>query len=363
MAKIVVFSDAIQDHHSRTHFSRQIVNHAAETSNEIYFVTQDDTASELLGYHSKVQILRAFRKWNLFEAAKLLPVLFQIKADIFHFVQPLRKIGLNHAYPILAAFAKTSNTQNILSLVDLDANFTHGLELMISTSRLISVLDPSQAISLQKKYGDISIECLPAGAYQDWSGAIENVNANSEPYVFLAENLHQYSSPFNVIRILVAQMKKMRELHLVCSGSLLDFDLKTRRLVLQALNPVASRVRWTGPIPPKEKLSVLKTANVVILCGLRYSPQLIHDNIGLILSAQTPALLSPAQVQTSQIPIQNNYHARVIEESQVEETLNELLNSEANRNLLRNNMADLRFTHSEDNLGNRLSRLYTKILS
>ncbi len=363
MAKIVVFSDATIDGLSRTYFSKQIVNFAAETANEIYFITHDDGESELSGYHSKVQIMRAFRKWNILEAAKLLPILFQIKADIFHFVQPQKKMGLGHAFPILAAFAKTSNTQNIFSLFDFDPKLSRGLETMILASQYVSVIDPSQAAPLKKRFQSLSIECLPARAYQDLSAQTNFEVTYTEKYIFLPENFHLYDQSQSLISILVDLMQKDSSLNLVCSGSQLDFDLKTRRQILQALDPVASRVKWTGPLNQKKKLSYLRSAQLTLLSGLRFSPHLIHENLGLILAAQTATVMSHRQVQASQIPIQNNVHAKVIEDSQIGPAISELLNSESTRELLRNNLAQLKLIHSEDELGNQLSRMYAKLLS
>ncbi len=363
MAKIVVFSDAILDTPSRTHFSRQVVNHAAETANEIYFVTQNDKDSELIGYHPKVQILRAFRKWNFIEAAKLLPVLFQIKADIFHFIQPQKKIGLSHAFPILAAFAKTINTQNILSLIDFDPKLSPGLEAMIAASQLVSVIDPSQAAPIQTRFRRLEIECLPARAFQDSSSLEEFEDPQETTYIFLPENFDQYDQAANLIRVLVAILKSFPEMHLVCSGSLLDFDLKKRREIMQSLAPIGSKVQWTGPLSRKKKISYLKSAHAVVFSGLRFSPHLIHENLGLALAAQANIIMTTRQVATSQLPIQNNVHAKVIEESQTESALKELLSTPEIRKLMRNNLAQLKQLHSEDELGNRLSRMYTKILS
>lgn len=362
MAKIVVFSDAIHETLPRTHFSRQIVNHAAETANEIYFITQNDQDAEFIGYHPKVQILRVFRKWNFIEATKLLPVLMQIRADIFHFIQPQKKIGLGHAFPILATFAKTLKTQNILSLIDFDPRLSAGLETMIAASQLVSVIDPSQAAPIQTRFKRIEIECLPARAYQNLS-IEESEPISDSNYIFLPENFNQYSHPKNLIRVLITQMTMLPNINLICSGSLLDFDLKARREIIRLLDPVASRVQWTGPLSRQKKMSYLKSASAVVLAGLRFSPHLIHENLGLALGAQAALIVTTRQVTTSQLPIQNNIHAKVVEESQTESALSEILNSSQARMSMRNNLAQMKQLHSEDELGNRLSRMYTKLLS
>ncbi len=363
MAKIVVFSDAIIEGHARTHFSRQIVNHAAETANEIYFVTHNNEEDDLSGYHPKVQILRPFRSWTILEAAKLLPILFQLKADIFHFVQPQKKIGLNHAFPVLAAFAHSLNTQNILSLIDFEPKLSRGLEALILTSQLISVIDPSQASFLTQRFQKLRIECLPARAFQDWTYSDEQAQLGAEAFIFLPENLHQYQNPFLILKILVNILSSHPNLHLVCSGSLLNFDLKTRRRILQSLGPIAPRIQWTGPLTQKKKLLILKKSELVLLAGLRFSPQLIHENLSLVLGAQSATILSPNQVTTSQIHIVNDVHAKVVEDSEIESALRTLLGSPEKCEVMRNNLASLKQLHSEDELGNQLSRIYAKLLS
>ena len=363
MAKIVVFSDAIQGQDSRAHFLRQILNNAAETANEIYYVTQNKGNEEIRELHPKVQVLRAFKKWSLFEATQLLPVLFQLKADIFHFVQPLKKIGLNHAYPILAAFAKTSKAQVVLSLVEQEKKMSHGLRSMIAASSFVSVFDPRQALSIQGQFQNIAIESLPVWAFPDQNLTHETEVLAFEPFVFLPENLHLYEFPMKLVKILISALQKNIDLNLVCIGSQLDFDLKTRRQILQELEPVAGRIRWVGPLSLKQKLIFLKRAELTVLSGLRSSPQRLHENIGLILTAQAPTVMSPDQVFASQANIQNDLHAKVVEASEVESAISEVLNSQMIKNSLRNNLAELRSLHSQDHLGNRLNRIYAKLLS
>ena len=161
MAKIVFFNDSRNISSAQSLFEQQLINHAAETSHEIYLVTDNDDRT----YHAKVQIMKAFKKWNLFETARFAPILFQMRADIFHFFQPAR-IGLSHPFPILAAFARSSQTRNFLSLFGSQQDFSRGLQVLISECTRVSVIDPQEAIFINRRFPNLQVEILPVQRFR-----------------------------------------------------------------------------------------------------------------------------------------------------------------------------------------------------
>jgi glycosyltransferase involved in cell wall biosynthesis len=357
MAKIVFFNDSKNKSPAQSLFEQQLINHAAETSHEIYLVTDNDERT----YHSKVQIMRAFRKWNLIEAVKFAPILFQLRADIFHFFQPVQ-LGLTHAFPILAAFARSSQTRNMTSLFGPLQGFSRGLKVLIEESVRVSVIDPAEETALKRRFPHIEVEVLPVQRFLHVEQDQSLKQAPPDRFIFLPENLDRYRHSDRLIRVLAKQLNENPDLYLLCNGSLLDFNIILRRKILSQFGQASSRILWTGPLNQEMKIQYMQRAQVVLLASLIHSPLLIFEAISLILASGAVSIIELRQVNTTQAKMRNNVHAKLIEVSQLDEALNELLANEELREVLRKNLAASEPSQEQDDLANQLNRAYVKLL-
>ena len=127
MARVAFFTERLPSSDSShvreeiTGFSYDLMTSLADQQHDVrVFSTyrEDDTLPQV---HSRLQILRPFRKWSWFEIPRLIPILLDFQPEIMHFIQPRKEafMGLTNAMTALPALASVIGKPRIVvSLYD-----------------------------------------------------------------------------------------------------------------------------------------------------------------------------------------------------------------------------------------------------
>ncbi|MBC7370596.1 MAG: hypothetical protein H7326_03470 [Bdellovibrionaceae bacterium] len=374
MAKVIVVAEKVNSTSWPLALSLRAQGH------EVIFLTgRNETTEDTNG----IRFMGYFKHWSVFEAVKLLPMIFSFEPQILHLI--LDRSRLKGAHVVLASYAR-SHPMMVLttSLLRLEKRLSRGnpIRLLLQESDIITCpsvesLAKLRGLKVRSKRQGRGI-LPPALDLYDTSLITEEDDSDSEKEVVADENWATYlkDTPYFVVPCLAKdfnptssffmRVSKMAESHfVVLLGSNQDWPLRSRKLFDQWMNGQGLADRWmfSGTVPKIIEKQMLRHSLCLILAGLKLSAEEISLFYTKAIQTNTALVLDSKQASVHAHLWQRNVNCWILNHEALDKELREFLTKADFRppESLQNKLSTDH--HITDTPLNELNRLYTRALA
>lgn len=390
MARIAFFTESLPptgDVIGR--FAWNLIHSLADQQHEIrVFSTYRSEQQTLPASHSRIEVVRPFRKWGLTEIPKIIPSLLSFRPDVIHVVQPHKEAltGLTNAMDLLPTLKPLlGKVTFVASLFDVSQSGLRKHRALLPQLDAITVSNREQRDLLMEYFSHSKrqplIEVVPLGfARLTESGSSEIVieeksdNAIVQPLlekfplmVAVGGPVESHSNPLETFKTLAVALNKTPNSCAVVLGGWGPLPIRVRHSCEQILfdHDVQSRVLLTGDIDEQAEAELIARATCVISAPLAEGRLAYTRFVRSVQHIGRPLILSLAQADLDPIRWQHGENALVCAptEGEMSQAIGILLHDEATRHRLQRNLAELSRSAVADQPGNLVSRLYVKTLT
>ena len=347
---------------------------------EVIFLTgRHEEAEDTSG----IRFMAYFKKWSVFEAIKLLPMIFSYEPQILHLI--LDRSRLKGAHAVLASYAR-SHPMMVLTttLLHLEKRLSRGnpIRLLLQESDIVTCPSVESLAKLRglnvrsKRQGrgilppaldlhDASLAGDPReGEYETEVDSDENWSSHLKetPYFVVP----CFEKDFNPTSSFFMRVSKLAESHfVVLLGSNQDWPLRSRKLFDQWMFSQGLAERWmfSGSIRRVVEKQMLRHSLSLFLAGLKLSAEEISLFYTKAIQCDTPLVLDSKQASVHAHLWQRNVNCWILNHESLDKDLREFLTKADFRppQSLQNELSTDR--HITDTPLNELNRLYTRALA
>lgn len=380
MAKIAFFTERLPaSDDDISLFSGALIQSLGDQHHDIRIFTTDD-GSDWPVAHSRIEIVRPFRKWSWWETAKLMPMLAIDSPEIIHIIQPrhqaLASFGPSPVNFVSALSSLPTKPRIVLSLYELDKRCLDKLRPTLQIASLILVRTQAQKIELETDWqvSASRIAVIPALALPAISSfesetlpeALTSLIENSERYVFVPGGLDQHSDLETLFKTLSLLAQEDDGINFILQGSWSDLAI-SKRSEWQAKfkgNPAAGRTLLSGALSESAELYLFRSAPAVLLATLNPSKLKFWKHSRRALSVGSPLVLASQQVSVDELDWSDmGATLNGNSASEIASACLSFLNSEVLRTRAREQAVELADRQVTDQPANHLTRLYLDLLN
>ncbi len=380
MAKIAFFTERLPTNDDDISlFSGALIQSLADQHHDIRIFTTDDD-SNWPAPHSRIEIVRPFRKWSWWETAKLIPMLAIDSPEIIHLIQPrhqsLVSFGPSPLNFVSALSSFPTKPRIVLSLYELDKRSLDKLRPTLHIASLILVRTQAQKAELEADWqvSGSRIAVIPALALPAISNfeneslpeTLSSVIEHTDRYIFIPGGLDQHSDLNVLFKTLALLAQEDDSLSFVIQGSWSDLAISKRSEWQSKFksNPAAGRTLLTGSLSEDTEMYLFRSAPVVLLATLNPSKLKFWKHSRRALSVGSPLVLASSQVSVDELDWSDM--GATLNGNSASEIANAcltFLNSEELRTKAREQAFELADRQVTDQPANHLTRLYLDLLN
>lgn len=380
MAKIAFFTERLPSNDDDISlFSGALIQSLADQQHDIRIFTTDDGCNWPTP-HSRIEIVRPFRKWSWWETAKLIPMLAVDSPEIIHIIQPrhqsLLSFGPSPLNFVSALSTFPTKPRIVLSLYEIDNRSLDKLRPTLQIASLILVRTQAQKAELESDWQVLSsriavIPALALPAFSDFESeslpeTLSSLIELTDRYVFVPGGLDQHSDLDTLFKILSLLAQEDEGLNFVLQGSWSDLAI-SKRADWQAKfknNSAAGRTLLTGALSESTESFLFKNAPVVLLATLNPNKLKFWKHSRRALSFGSPLVLASSQVTADELDWSEmgaTLNGNSV--SEIASACLSFLNNEDLRIQARNQAVELADRQVTDQPANHLTRLYLELLN
>jgi hypothetical protein len=345
----------------------------------IFLTSQGEEAFNADG----IRFMAYFKTWSVFEALRVLPMIFSYEPQILHLI--LDRNRLKGAHMMLASYAKSHpNMVLTTSLLHLEKRLRRGnpMRLLLQESDIVTcpsvdslaklrglnvrskkqgrgILPPAldlyeSSLLDEPQYEDPEAEIT---AEENWKHFLEDT-----PYFVLP----CYQRDFNPNSQYFLRVRKIAESHfVVLMGSNQDWPLRSRKLFEEWMRKQGLADRWmfSGSLPGNLEKELLKGSLCLILAGLRLSPEEISQFYLKAIQCDTSLVLDSKQATVHAHLWQKNINCWILHHEVLDKELRDFLNKDSFKTPESLQAKLSTYRHITDTPLNELNRLYTRALA
>jgi glycosyltransferase involved in cell wall biosynthesis len=379
MARVAFFTERIDD--SIGSFAFEMMTGLADQQHDLRVYStyrEDDSLPET---HSRLQLIRPFKKWNWLELGMLVPLLMEQQPEILHFIQPHEEAlrGFTNAMaaiPLLAPLIQKPSV--VLSLYDFKERELDQFRTLLMTADVITVTNESQSgavekwlarVSSKSKRHAVSIVPLPSSSLKLDAGAdlpenIQKFAATGKLLLVPGEvsNHDSVEDLFSLIKEVLVTTPETRALFI---GGWGDIKPLQRRDLMKNFSDseIGARVLFTGALSQSGQHQCLARAHIVLAASLSLESVALARWTRSSLSASVPLILSRKQLELDPLPWRHQVTAFIVDGGPFEwgATLTESLNDGVANRKVRANLAEFARLETFDMPSNVMSRIYAQL--
>jgi hypothetical protein len=406
MARIAFFTETLPPSSDLiSGFAYDLMRSLAEQQHEVY-VLSTWRPEEVPPSHSRISILRPFRTWNWLEMSQIIPVLFSIRPDILHVIQPRAEAlsGLTNAMSLLPQLSPfIGGAKLVSSFYDLGPNRLRGDDSEETVLNLnAKLIMGSDAVTLsneeQKRRfcswieGDghqpitrilpvpTSIDHVPRGgtiengALKDddqkptWkiSDSLRGFLEKSGPLVVIPGHISDHTDPDQLFHSLVDSLLRVPNSRALFCGNWGGILPVQRRALMRQIEErgLGSRFLISGDLPTRIERACFSAADIVFLASLPLHSLRMTQIFRNVLRSQSPFMATPEQLLADGLPWQDCEY--VFETSNDTSAwvgqLCEALTSWERLRVMKNQISEFARVEAIDQPANAISRLYAELL-
>ncbi len=380
MAKIAFFTERLPSNDDDISlFSGTLIQSLGDQHHDIRIFTTDD-GSDWPAPHSRIEIVRPFRKWSWWETAKLIPMLTIDSPEIIHIIQPrhqsLLSFGPSPINFVSALSSFPTKPRIVLSLYELDKRALDKLRPTLQVASLILVRTQSQKAELESDWqvAGSRIAVIPALALPALSNfetetlpeTLSTLVERSDRYVFVPGGLDQHSNLDILFKTLGALAQEDDGLNFVLQGSWSDLPISKRSEWQDKFksNSAAGRTLLTGSLSESTESYLFRNAPVVLLATLNPNKLKFWKHSRRALSVGSPLVLASSQVSADELDwSEMGATLNGNSASEIASACLSFLNDEELRHQARERAVELADRQVTDQPANHLTRLYLELLN
>ncbi len=395
MARIAFFTESLPpagDVIGR--FAWDLIYSLADQQHDIrVFSTYVSERQELPASHSRIEIVRPFRRWGITELPKIVPSLLAFRPEVMHVIQPHREAlrGLTNAMELLPAMKPVlGKPAFVASFFDVSESNLKRHRVLLSQLDAITVSNREQRDLFTSYYStgvkQPLLEVVPLGFAKNERVAsglpgeiliIEDATSENEQLSKLKKTyssviavggpVESHADPLLSFSAIASALKHNAKSCAVILGGWGPLPIRLRHACEQILfdNDVAGRVLLTGTLNEDEEAWILSEADLVFAAPLSEARLAFTQFVRNAQKAGRAMILSHAQADLDPIRWIDGENAVVCESavSSMTIALTQLLQDPATQDRLMRNLAEFSRTQVSDQPGNLVSRLYVKALT
>lgn len=377
MARIAFFSERLPNRDDDISlFSFGLIQSLADHHHDIrVYSTNDDRLWPIS--HSRIEVVRPFKRWNWWEALKLIPLLAIDAPEIIHFVQPRLESVKGFGPSPLNFFAALANLPTrpkiVLSLYELDKKALEKLRAMLMIANLILVRSQPQKEELvnQFKILERKVQVLPVFALspnemndEALPEALTEFLLTPSRFIFVPGGLDQHENVESLLSIMSVIADQNAEVKFVVEGAWSDLPIVKRR-ELQARfsqHSAAARTLLTGQLTATQESFLFRQAQAVLLAPLDPFKLKFWRHSRMALRSESAIVVSTAQAFSDELNWTDDFAVIGKDNEAIANACLKLLKDEVANRTLRNKVLELADRQATDDPSNHLSRLYSELL-
>jgi hypothetical protein len=394
MARIAFFTEKLPpDQDPVANFAYDLIRSLADQSHEIRVYSTYRPGAELPPSHPRIQILRPFKNWGWLEVPALLPLLFDFRPEVMHFIQPRSEAlrGLTNAMSAITGFAPLLGRPAVVSsFYDFHRRDVGQNKILLAASDVVTVSNEPQsrlltefiARSPRKQSMEVALLPVPAVGVREFAAGLgsdagenEGRDAAEAPWpsefgagkaiVFIPGDVSDHVEPALLFAELGRVLRQNSEAAVAFGGGWGSIWPRERHRLLRALgNEAGGRFLLTGPLSEHSERRAFADARLV------FTGSLPPESLGLArwlrdaLEASAPIVISHEQARIDPMQWRHGENA-LITELHAEGWSSALLSGLSSASLLdriRSRLPEFSRLEAVDRPGNVMSRIYARLL-
>lgn len=335
--------------------------------------------------HSRLQIVRPFRKWSWLEIPRLIPILLDFQPEILHFIQPRKEAlgGLTNATSVLPSLGPLIGRPRIVvSLYDVRREELQKNKILLSLANTVIVANKQQAdeltdwftswLSDRTRQPSIEIVSLPSSTAEiadlerEVLPSVERLQEATKNLIFIPGQLDEQRDLAALALALNQVLTAIPSVGLIFGGGWGDVPLQDRRSFMRQFEDRGNgaRVLLTGPLSASGELTCLEASTVALLAGLPDSSLSLARWIRQALQMSRPLILSEQQCRLDPMKWRDRENAFVVSDDAgcLGRILSDAILDESLRRGICARLPDFARAEAVDEPGNAMSRIYAQVL-
>ena len=400
MARIAFFTEKLPpDQDPVAGFAYDLIRSLADQSHEIRVYSTYRPGEELPPPHPRIEILRPFKNWSWLEVPGLLPLLFDFRPEVMHFIQPRSEAlrGLTNAMSAITGFVPLLGRPAVVSsFYDFRKRDVAQNRLLLGASDVVTVSNEPQSKLLEdfiratsfkssrpqtrpqarRQPTEIELLPVPAVGVRGDAAVSEPSTLDGAPWptrfsdgrsiVFIPGDVSDHEDPRLLFEELGRVLSARDEAAIVIGGGWGSIAPRERHRLLRALDSVegSGRLLLTGPLSPQAERRGFQGARVV------FTGSLPAESLGLArwlreaLELAVPVIISDEQARIDPLQWRHGENALIAKASISgwSAALIDGLGHTAVLDRIQSRMPEFSRVEAVDRPGNVMSRIYARLL-
>jgi hypothetical protein len=385
--RIAVFTEVLPPANDEiAHASFDLLRALAEQQHEIRifstYYARDDERGQIPPTQNRIEVLRPFKNWSLFEIPRLLPLMLDFKPELIHVIHPraqMMNFGWAKLAGALPALARLNNRIPVVTSLYDRLKPAHETKLMalLRSSQLITVSHAGHQheLGLNPLLAARDIRVLPMSGFDFGAGpagvatetpdhpGLDAFSAQYPNFIFVPGRLEAHQN----VEGLIAHLRALALVGhgIVVGSSVSRLDIQERRQLEAALRAESwgQRVLFTGTLSLAAEDDLLKRAWLTSLVSLPTESMSWSRYARAASRRSSPLLLTQAQVKADALTWTHDHNALIAQHLGDIPGLLSRLDTDAGLNdRLRAGGLELASHDVGDSPANLMSRWYTELL-
>lgn len=387
MARIAFFIDALPPGgDASARFGWDLIRSLADQQHEIQVFSTYFEGAALPEEHPRVEILRPFTKWNLFEIHKALPLLIRFRPEVIHLIQPRGAMftGWMNAMSVMPSLAPLlGGALTVASFFDINEKTLATHRHLLTGVDALTVSNARQKAAIEtflKGRAQPRIEIVPVTiSHHPFSSAATPARVTTSPSIDLLNRLRtdhpktilvpgpidQHTDAVATFREVAAILHERSDTCAAITGGWGSVPVRLRHAAEEVLFDahVGDRVVLTGPLDDKEQSEWLRRADCVLVAPLDEARLAFTQHLREAQAMGAAIVMNDTQARLDPIAWRDGENAWVRERSieAIRAAVLECLDDEETRTRVSRNAAEFSKSQVIDRPGNALSRLYARL--